>query len=59
MGFQKNRFGPNFGSAAFKCNYNTLTLKETNSDYFEADDQDGDGDAIQSANNTLNTLLNE
>lgn len=57
MGFQKNRFGPNFGSAAFKCNYNTLTLKETNSDYFEADDQDGD--AIQSADNTLNNLLNE
>jgi len=56
MGFQKNRFGPNFGSAAFKCNYNTLTLKETNSDYFEADAGD---DAIQSASNALNNLIDE
>lgn len=39
MGMMKNRFGPNFGSGAFKCNYNTLTLRETNPDYFEPDDQ--------------------
>jgi replicative DNA helicase len=56
MGFQKNRFGPNFGSAAFRCNYNTLTLKETSSDYFEADAGD---DAIQSASNALNNLIDE
>lgn len=37
MGMQKNRFGPNFGHAAFKCNYDTLTLKETDPDYFAPD----------------------
>ena len=57
MGFQKNRFGPNFGSAAFKCNYNTLTLKETNSDYFEADESSEDG--IQNADRALNNLIDD
>ena len=57
MSFMKNRFGPNFGSAAFKCNYNTLTLKETNSDYFEADASTED--SIKNADNTLNKLINE
>lgn len=56
MGLQKNRFGPNFGSAAFKCNYNTLTLKETNSDYFEADAESSE-DSIKSADRALNTLI--
>ncbi len=56
MGFQKNRFGPNFGSAAFRCNYNTLTLKETSSDYFEADAGE---DALQSTTNALNNLIDE
>jgi hypothetical protein len=37
MGMQKNRFGPNFGSACFKVNYETLTIAETNSDFFEDD----------------------
>jgi replicative DNA helicase len=54
MGMQKNRFGPNFGSGAFKCNYNTLTLKETNKDYFESDDSTED--VVNSASNALNTL---
>jgi replicative DNA helicase len=58
MGMQKNRFGPNFGSAAFKCNYNTLTLKETNSDYFAADENSTE-DNVQNADNTLNKLINE
>ena len=57
MGFQKNRFGPNFGSAAFKCNYNTLTLKETSSDYFASDDPSKD--SIQSAERALNNLIDE
>ena len=57
MGFQKNRFGPNFGSAAFKCNYNTLTLKETNSDYFASDDPSKD--SIQNAESALINLINE
>jgi hypothetical protein len=56
MGIQKNRFGPNFGSAAFKCNYNTLTLKETNSDYFEAD-ADSSEDNIKNADRALNNLI--
>jgi replicative DNA helicase len=55
MGFQKNRFGPNFGSAAFKCNYNTLTLKETNPDYF-ADESNSQQNTIQEAERTLNSL---
>jgi replicative DNA helicase len=57
MGFQKNRFGPNFGSAAFRCNYNTLTLKETSSDYFASDDSTED--SIQNAERALNNLINE
>lgn len=57
MGFQKNRFGPNFGSAAFKCNYNTLTLKETNSDYFASDDSSQD--SIQNAERALSNLIDE
>lgn len=57
MGFQKNRFGPNFGSAAFRCNYNTLTLKETSSDYFASDDSSED--SIQSAERALNNLIDE
>jgi hypothetical protein len=56
MGMQKNRFGPNFGSAAFKCNYNTLTLKETNSDYFESDANSTE-DSIKNADRALNSLL--
>jgi replicative DNA helicase len=58
MGMQKNRFGPNFGSAAFKCNYNTLTLKETNSDYFEADG-DSTEDTVKNADRALNSLIDE
>ena len=58
MGMQKNRFGPNFGNAAFKCNYNTLTLKETNSDYFEADG-DSTEDTVKNADRALNSLIDE
>jgi replicative DNA helicase len=58
MGMQKNRFGPNFGSAAFKCNYNTLTLKETNSDYFEADGNSTE-DNIKNADRALNNLIDD
>jgi replicative DNA helicase len=56
MGIQKNRFGPNFGNAAFKCNYNTLTLKETSTDYF-AQDGDSTDDVVNNASNALNTLI--
>jgi hypothetical protein len=58
MGLQKNRFGPNFGSAAFKCNYNTLTLKETNKDYFEEDGPSTES-VVKKADNALNSLINE
>ena len=54
----KNRFGPNFGSAAFKCNYNTLTLKETNKDYFEEDGPSTES-VVKGADNALNSLINE
>jgi len=56
MGMQKNRFGPNFGNAAFKCNYNTLTLKETSTDYF-AQDGESTEDVVNEATNALNTLI--
>lgn len=56
MGMQKNRFGPNFGNAAFKCNYNTLTLKETSTDYF-AQDGESTEDVVNEAANALNTLI--
>ena len=58
MGMQKNRFGPNFGHAAFKCNYNTLTLKETSTDYFEQDVPSTES-VVDNATNTLNALINE
>jgi replicative DNA helicase len=57
MGMQKNRFGPNFGNGAFKCNYNTLTLKETNKDYFEPDDSSED--VVNNASNALSKLTND
>ena len=58
MGMQKNRFGPNFGNAAFRCNYNTLTLKETSTDYF-AQDGDSTDDVVNNAANALNTLTDD
>ena len=50
MGLQKNRFGPNFGHGSFKCNYETLTLKETNPDHFEIEDPRS---ALNEASNAL------
>ena len=58
MGIQKNRFGPNFGSSAFKCNFNTLTLKETSADYF-ASDKDSSEDSVQNAERALNNLIKD
>jgi hypothetical protein len=57
MGMQKNRFGPNFGHAAFKCNYNTLTLKETSTDYFA--DESSTEDIVNEASIALNKLTDE
>lgn len=56
MGMQKNRFGPNYGHGAFKCNYNTLTLKETNPDYFEEDKETATENTINRLEQTLNAL---
>ena len=50
MGMQKNRFGPNFGHGAFKCNYETLTLKEVNPDHFESENPQS---ALNEASNAL------
>ena len=58
MGMQKNRFGPNFGHGAFKCNYNTLTLKETSTDYFEQDSNSTE-DVVNHASSALNNLIDE
>ena len=58
MGMQKNRFGPNFGHGAFKCNYNTLTLKETNPDYFEEDTTNSEN-VIRNLDSVLDNIKNE
>ena len=58
MGMMKNRFGPNFGSGAFRCNYNTLTLKETSMDYFENDTPSTDN-VVRSVDDALNKLSND
>lgn len=58
IGIQKNRFGPNFGSAAFKCNYDTLTLKETSTDYFESD-KDSTENVVKEASNALSGLIEQ
>jgi replicative DNA helicase len=58
MGMQKNRFGPNYGSAAFRCNYHTLTLKETNPDYFEEDSPSTEN-VVRNIDDALNTISNE
>lgn len=55
MGFMKNRFGPNFGHGAFQCNYNTLTLTETNTDYF-ANDASPQDDVIKTVDGALEKL---
>ena len=53
LGMQKNRFGANFGHCSFKIKYETLTLTETNPDYFASDSPDS---AINSAENALNAI---
>ena len=58
IGMQKNRFGPNYGIGAFKCNYNTLTLTETDPDVF-AEDNPSTDNVVEGADNTLNKLINE
>ena len=58
IGMQKNRFGPNYGIGAFKCNYNTLTLSETDPDVF-VEDGDPTENVVNGADNTLNKLINE
>jgi replicative DNA helicase len=55
MGIQKNRFGPNFGHGVFKCNYETLTLKEVNPDHFESEDPQS---ALNEATTALDKLTN-
>ena len=37
LGMQKNRFGANFGSCAFRVKYETLTLNEVNPDHFTSE----------------------
>jgi len=57
MSFQKNRFGPNFGTGAFKCNFNTLTLKETSLDYF--DDESSTESDVRKLDSALNQINRE
>jgi replicative DNA helicase len=56
LGMQKNRFGPNFGHCLFKVKYETLTLTETNPDYFAPDTPN---QVVNSAENTIKELLSE
>jgi replicative DNA helicase len=53
LGMQKNRFGANFGSCAFKVKYETLTLNEVNPDHFSSENTQH---AINEAQNTLERL---
>lgn len=53
MGLIKNRFGPNYGSCAFRLKYDTLTLSETNPDYFAPDNAET---AIEDASSVLDKL---
>jgi replicative DNA helicase len=55
LGMSKNRFGPNFGQTSFKCNYETLTLKEVNPDHFEVEDPKS---ALNQASSALEKLTN-
>jgi hypothetical protein len=50
---QKNRFGANFGSCAFRVKYETLTLNEVNPDHFSAETTQ---QAVNDAQNTLEKL---
>jgi replicative DNA helicase len=53
LGMQKNRFGANFGSCAFRVKYETLTLNEVNPDHFSAETTQ---QAVNDAQNTLEKL---
>jgi replicative DNA helicase len=53
LGMQKNRFGVNYGSCAFKVKYETLTLTETNPDYFSSENSEK---TINEAETTLEKL---
>jgi replicative DNA helicase len=53
LGMTKNRFGANFGHCAFKIKYETLTLTETNPDFFSAD---GAQQAVSDATDALSKL---
>jgi len=53
LGMQKNRFGANYGSCAFKVKYETLTLNEVNPDHFSTETPQ---QAIADAQNTLDKL---
>lgn len=53
LGMQKNRFGANFGSCAFKVKYETLTLNEVNPDHFSSENTQ---QAINDAQSTLERL---
>jgi len=53
LGMQKNRFGANFGSCAFRVKYETLTLNEVNPDHFSSETTQ---QAVNDAQNTLERL---
>jgi replicative DNA helicase len=55
LGMQKNRFGANFGSCAFKVKYETLTLNEVNPDHFSTETTQH---TLNEAQNTLEKLSN-
>jgi replicative DNA helicase len=55
LGMTKNRFGANFGHCAFKVKYETLTLNETNPDFFSVDNPQ---QAVDDAQHALEKLEN-
>jgi len=50
MGIQKSRFGENFGTHAFRIDYNTLAIDETDDDFTESNE-------VADAENTIDKLL--
>jgi replicative DNA helicase len=50
IGLQKSRFGPNFGKQAFRIDYDTLAIDETDDVFSESTEQ------TQQISNTLNIL---
>jgi replicative DNA helicase len=53
VGFQKNRYGPNFGSKAFRIDYDTLSVFETDDDVLNNNSD------LNSADSSIDSILKD